>query len=395
MPALPPKITTLLLFCLSVWLWQPVYSQKQVVHCTPPQFPLMVQSKEASRAQLALARAEGDSVDKCTGWVLEVVGARGGRVHAGDYIVTYAITRPEGYYMMENNSLGWYAPVTADNAHLWVFVQDASDHRIVPGLIIRAGLVNGRGSSVFDKTLPYGITPLVNGYGDNFRLPAELDYQLYLAIAPPRYHRHDPYNGDRFTSVVEAVLNIKVSRDNLNEELLSASMEKEQGLASGIGHAYKNALKEMFRRSSAGKDTVSGDYLVAFADEYAEAYWYYNKNKKLTYMVSQVQSSATNAHVEVAICDAKTGRFMHDLTVSTTLYYKDGELGTGDEPFMWHPWLYHYGANWRVPRSGRQYRLHVEAQPPVHRRYGRVFGRQFTRPAVADFSGVLIRTGEK
>jgi hypothetical protein len=60
---------------------------------------------------------------------------------------------------------------------------------------------------------------------------------------------------------------------------------------------------------------------------------------------------------------------------------------------MWHPWLYHYGANWRVPGSGA-YAVEVRFQPPAYRRYGRT-GRRFADSVATAFAGARVLTGEK
>ncbi|MGI8469833.1 MAG: hypothetical protein ACR2N3_15440 [Pyrinomonadaceae bacterium] len=35
-------------------------------------------------------------------------------------------------------------------------------------------------------------------------------------------------------------------------------------------------------------------------------------------------------------------------------------IGAFKQMFMQHPRLYHYGENWRVPKSGKDYQLHIQ-----------------------------------
>src|SRR6266542_5903610 len=64
-------------------------------------------------------------------------------------------------------------------------------------------------------------------------------------------------------------------------------------------------------------------------------------------------SQDENAHIEVVVRDAADGRFIPGLTVYATLLDRAGtEIGTHQQPFLWHPWLYHYERNWRVPGDG-------------------------------------------
>src|SRR3954463_15422667 len=103
---------------------------------TAPKLPLTVKSNEATKEQLAYARAEGDSVDKCTAWVVSQAGSNAGQMRAGEYKITYAITAPEGWYEYINQHAQWQSPTNV-NAHLWLFVQDGADGRIVPPLDIK------------------------------------------------------------------------------------------------------------------------------------------------------------------------------------------------------------------------------------------------------------------
>lgn len=355
--------------------------------------PVNAPSNEATKKQLALARAEGDAVDQCTAWIVQQAGNMAGTLNAGEYKITYAITSPEGWYSYNNNSLSWQPPSDA-NAHLWLFVQDGADGRIVPPLNITAQIKDSRGNSILSKNLPFAWMPLINGYGDNINLPGDENYTLQVQINPPQYHRHDPYNGDRFTDVTKAEIPVTVSLSTLtNLKPLSEAMEQQKTLSQNAGNAYANTLKNMFKQANDGRDTVLNDYKVAFAVEYAEGYWDY-EHGIFRYKVENDLSGRTNGHVEVAVLDAKTGRFLHDLNVTATLNKDGKDIGTKVEPFMWHPWLYHYGENWRVPSAGK-YDLHIHFDPPPYRRYGKNDGRQFARSLDFNFNNIKIKTGQK
>ncbi len=60
-----------------------------------------------------------------------------------------------------------------------------------------------------------------------------------------------------------------------------------------------------------------------------------------------------NVHLEISVRDAGDGRFVPCVRVIATLIHADGtEVGTHEQPLLWHPMLYHYGRNWRVARGG-------------------------------------------
>jgi uncharacterized protein involved in high-affinity Fe2+ transport len=379
------------LFFLLIFFSIKNYGQK--MHSSKAKIPPAVNSNEANKEQLVFAKAEGDSISNCIKWILSEAGNSAGQVRAGEYKITYAITAPEGWYEYNNKEVNWVTPVNA-NAHFWIFIQDGADGRIVSDLNITASVMNEKKELVEQKPIPFAWMPLINGYGNNLQFSADGNYEFQLKILPPFYHRHDPYNGDRFTKMVTAVIPISIRLKNIPATPLSEKMEAQTRLSKTTGDAYKNTLKEMFHQATDGKDTVSGDYFIAVADEYAEGHWFYKENK-FVYMIGNEQSAKQNAHVEVAVCDAKTGRFLHDLNVVVTLYKGDQKISMQKVPFMWHPWLYHYGLNWRVPAAGKNYRFMVHFDPPAYRRYGKNMGKQFTNPVDIEFDNLTIKTGQK
>jgi len=102
-----------------------------------------------------------------------------------------------------------------------------------------------------------------------------------------------------------------------------------------------------------------------------------------------------NAHVEISVCDARDGRFIPGLTVLVTLVDSKGKtIGTHQQPFLWHPWLYHYGLDWAVPSSG-SYKLHVQVTVPSFPRHDKKNGQFFNRQVEVTFENVEIKVGQK
>lgn len=166
--------------------------------------------------------------------------------------------------------------------------------------------------------------------------------------------------------------------------------ERQLALAREQGEAYGRALEAMDEESSSGVlARAAGEYEVAIAVEEAEG-MYHLEDGELVWR----NPGEENAHVEVAVRDAADGRFVPRLEVEVALYDPDGaHLGRHRQPFVWHPWLYHYGRNWTVPRKGR-YRVHVHIDPPAFHRHDHENGRRYAKDVDVDFE-VEIEPGRK
>lgn len=168
------------------------------------------------------------------------------------------------------------------------------------------------------------------------------------------------------------------------------SSRTEIVLGKGEGSAYGGALAYLSKmEASDSGDQSVGDYLVAYAIENAEGL-YEMRDRKLQW----VEKEDDNCHIEVAVRSSADGRFLPGLNVIATLIDTNGdELGTHQLPFLWHPWIYHYGKNWSVPRDG-EYRLRLHIDPPTFPRHDRVNGKRFLEPVKLEFK-IRIKTGRK
>ncbi len=97
-----------------------------------------------------------------------------------------------------------------------------------------------------------------------------------------------------------------------------------------------------------------------------------------------------NVHLEVSVRDASDGRFVPGAIVHATLVGADGEEhGEHELGLLWHPMIYHYGGNLRLPGSGR-YGLRIRVEPPTFMRHDEVNGRRFAEAAEVEFDGVEV-----
>jgi hypothetical protein len=162
-------------------------------------------------------------------------------------------------------------------------------------------------------------------------------------------------------------------------------------MARKQGEAYMQALKHMAEQEAHdGGMTHAGHYVVAYAVEKAEGMW-----EPQDATLQWQKPGEANVHIEVAVADAADHRFVPHLDVTVTLTDEQGnEIGTERQPFVWHPWLYHYGRNWKVPGDGT-YRMKVVIARPGFHRHDPVNGERYPDRVEVEFDHVKISTGQK
>ena len=177
-----------------------------------------------------------------------------------------------------------------------------------------------------------------------------------------------------------------------SRELVESDEADAEGLKLGQqqGEALTRTLRHMTGDiAQTGDEVESGEYLIAFAIEKAEG-MHVPEGGDLRWQ----EPGEENAHVEVAVRDAADGRFIPGLKVFVTITSGSGEeIGTHEHPLLWHPYLYHYGRNWKLPSSGR-YDLKIAFDPPEFPRHDEKNGRRFLARGEVTFSGVGIETGQ-
>jgi uncharacterized protein involved in high-affinity Fe2+ transport len=178
-------------------------------------------------------------------------------------------------------------------------------------------------------------------------------------------------------------------RPPMEPETEEASQEQLDA-AKAKGDAYGRALELMTQKvADDGGEQRAGDYLIGCAIEKAEGMYAF-RDGQLHWMEPEEE----NLHVEVAVRDGGDGRFVPCLHVTATLVTADGdEVGTHQQPMLWHPMLYHYGRNWKVPGDG-EYTLRIRVDPPEFMRHDEVNGRRFAEPVECEFTGVKVKTGQ-
>lgn len=340
-------------------------------------------SEEATDEQLALARDQGRTASEALDYLLQHEATTSATARAGEYELAVALIAPDrGSQAARSNS----------TVHLAVVVRDGYDGRLVPNLTVHAKLFGAGDKTTWEGSLSPVCDPVLDHYGAELDVTQSSAVDAQVLIEMPRFYRHDPINGDRYHGATAAMFH------GLQVELplraVAADPARRLELARRQGASQRRALGTMLSGVAVdGQITQVADYWVACAVEYAEGFWY-EKRGQLAYDTGAEESAEHNAHVEVAVADAVTGRLLTDIAVSATLLLGEHSLGTRQQALMWHPWLYHYGRNWRVPRSSN-YRLRVELGPTrCVQRFGNP-RQQNTQPIFVEFNPVRIKAGEK
>ncbi|GGO31757.1 iron transporter [Deinococcus humi] len=161
-------------------------------------------------------------------------------------------------------------------------------------------------------------------------------------------------------------------------------------LARREGDAYQEALKYMANDvADSGQLQRSGDYIIGYAQEKAEGMYELRGEGQLEWM----EPTDENCHLEISVSDASDGRFLPYIKVYATLTGQGETVGPFEVPFLWHPGLYHYGKNIRVPGDG-EYDLRVRIEAPTFMRHDKQNGERYAAGAEVTFKNIPVKTGQ-
>ena len=166
--------------------------------------------------------------------------------------------------------------------------------------------------------------------------------------------------------------------------------DRHLDLARRAGELYQQAIDHMIEDvASTGDKTLTGEYVVGFAQEEAEG-MYRMKGGRLEWMEP---AEDENCHLEVVVADRADGRFLPGVEVHAGIENDEGEIVEPTQiPFVWHPGLYHYGKNLTLPGDG-EYTITISVKPPTFPRHDRENGNRYAEPVEIQFEGVEIETG--
>jgi hypothetical protein len=122
--------------------------------------------------------------------------AHGRRVRASGYDVTIAVERP----------VDAAAADTAHDAYLAVIVQDTASGRAIPGLRIRAQMLDGDRRVVDTHELDYVRRPWLSHFGSWWRVPSDGRYTFHVHVDAPGVRRYGRATGLQFRKAIDVDL---------------------------------------------------------------------------------------------------------------------------------------------------------------------------------------------
>lgn len=162
-------------------------------------------------------------------------------------------------------------------------------------------------------------------------------------------------------------------------------------LAHQQGKAYQEAVDYLKKIVEGYDEKQVDDYLITVCAEEAEGL-YHLEDGQLEW---EDPAEGLNAHLEIIVQDADDKRFIPELNVQATLYTEDNKIiQEKHHPFLWHPYVFHYGANWKIPEEGK-YFIEVKISAPRFHRHDVVKGKKYPRQVKLEFGPVKMETERK
>lgn len=161
-------------------------------------------------------------------------------------------------------------------------------------------------------------------------------------------------------------------------------------VAKAQGIAFSLALNEMKKQDTHAAKEVD-DYIVSMACENAEGMYMFNNDDKLEW---QIPGEEKNQHIEIVVQDKEDKRFIPSLEIHCKLSDENKQVAEFNIPFVWHPFLYHYGANITIPKEG-MYSAEVTIKKPTFGRHDETYGKRYAKDVTVTLGPVSLKPGRK
>lgn len=369
-----------------------------------------------------MAERQGDAETAILNWALANSGPLTGDTRAGGMRIAFTITAAEGWWdKAGGGKLAWHeAP--AGNVHLRIFVLDLADGRLIPGLNLRASLIDANGN---EQSVPtdFGWYPLINAYGGNVPITADSSYILRVAIDQTLTHHlgehttiaefppvpiAQPIAQSSQTSAPRTQPSPKAMAQNTpppqSAQPLPQIAQPPLPLATAVAAANEAellkpcnaaltaAITALWQQSVAGAEKPDDNYFVAYALGFPGVAIPLGSSR--LHVKNLTSLTKDDVRLQLLARDSRTGRIIPGLKAQAYLIDSDGDsYGPGDLALAWYPWLTHYAGDARIPRKGL-YTLRVHFDAPAYRRWGSPSDR-FASPADVEFQNISLKPEKK
>lgn len=161
-----------------------------------------------SRQAVAIARAEGDAIDRPLTEMLRSAAVSGSQVRSGDYKVAVTIQTARGTWVVRDGDLDYESPNNniGPIAHLDVSIRDATTGRFVPGLKVRATVLDSHKREIDTYPMPFTWHPWTNHYGLNIPVPGKGRYTVRIRADAPAFRRYGSTALKKFNKAVDVTV---------------------------------------------------------------------------------------------------------------------------------------------------------------------------------------------
>jgi hypothetical protein len=174
-------------------------------------------------------------------------------------------------------------------------------------------------------------------------------------------------------------------------EIGSPEERMEERLVREQGAAYQRSYDVLMSEDPHAEAEVD-DYRVTASFEPAEGMYGMRPDGSLSW---EPPGEQDNQHFEVIVRDRHDGRFLPGLDVHLRLLDASGQqVAATAVPFIWHPFVLHYGINGRIPGEG-DYTAEVTIPAPHFHRHDEVRGRRFQSDVTIRLGPVHLKPGTK
>jgi Fe2+ transport protein len=211
--------------------------------------------------------------------------------------------------------------------------------------------------------------------------------------APVRLHAPDATYVGRDSTIRRRHMTTRAddeTGERNDEEHEQDEQRHKERLAREQGKAYAASYK-MLMAEDPHAETDIDDYRITASFEPAEG-MYVPTGDGLTW---KTPAKSDNQHFEVIVRDRTDGRFIPGLDVHMRLLdASDEAVAETDIPFIWHPFVLHYGVDARIPKEG-DYTAEVTIPAPRFHRHDELRGKRYERDVTVRLGPIHLTPGRK